>query len=225
MNVKCEYDLNRSLYVHEDANIAWGRDKNYERARNLYLQSEQLFMLALQEAPVWRQAQVYRGLGNLVKDMYVNLSQSQDEALYDSARECYESALLYNDCEPFTYSCLADLQGRNPQHLPQALESIEGALAIDPLNPQYRNQEALFLLYLRRFAEARTRAQQALEHCPISPQLWHTLATIHRCTGEYELAEKDLEMLLRLDPKAAKEAAMIRQIKRIDSQPKTPARK
>ena len=214
INVKCEYDINRGLLAHEDANIALGRDKNYEQARNLYLSSEQFYMQALREAPVWRQALVYRSLGNLVRDMYTNLSQNSDEALYESSKECYESALLYNECEPFTYSCLADLQRRTTLHMPQALDSIEGALAIDPLNPQYNNQKALILLYLRRYSDSRAVAQHALEHCPISPQLWHTLATIHRCTGEYDLAEKDLQNLLKLDPRATQEAEAIRKIER-----------
>lgn len=214
LSLRSEYDISEGLSWRHLANQSLSGSGSAEKANNCYQRAEQSFMRALEFAPVWRQAYIYRELGLLVQDMFVKISLGSDPALYENAQESYLESLRFNAFEPYTYSCLVDLQRHSRRHMSDALQNCDNALRLDPRNPQYLNQKALLLLQTERYAEGRDLAMQALEICPQSPYLWHTLATAHRYTGEYELAEKDLRNLLKLDPKAVSEAEKIRKIEK-----------
>ncbi len=213
-SLRCEYDIDQGQIWQLNANHYIKHPEYAAKARDYYLLSEQYYMRALEAAPVWRQAYIYRSLGILVQDMYVEVSQCGDEALYENAQETFEEALRFNAYEPYTYSCLANLQRRSPSHLNDALQNSDKALQLDPLSPLYLNQKAQLLLQAKRYAEGRDTAVKALEFCPLSPYLWETLAKAHRYTGEYDLAEKDLENMLKLAPDSTAEADRIRKIEK-----------
>ncbi|MBQ7568883.1 O-antigen ligase family protein, partial [bacterium] len=212
ISLRCEYDMLKGNKLHYLGNRCAASAEYKDQANKCYLRAEQYLMRALAAAPIWKQADIYLELGKLVDDMYINLSDCTDQALYENAQECFKEAIRFNPYYPYTYSCLAILHNQADQ-LPAALKCTEQALQLDPRNPQYLNQKALILLQDKRYREARDTAMQALGYCPISPNLWHTLAKAHRYMGEYSQAEQDLENLLRLDPNAGKEAEKIRAIK------------
>ncbi|MDO5296793.1 MAG: O-antigen ligase family protein [bacterium] len=217
LSLRSEYDLSAGQAWRSQANQYAAVPGSEEKAQNCYMRSEAYLMRSLEFAPVWRQAYIYRELGLLVQDMFIKLSKKSDPSLYENARETYCEALRFNAYEPFTYSCLANLQSQG-QHLDEALQSIDQALRLDPRNPQYLHQKALLLISTGRYAESRDLAMRSLEYCPQSPYLWHALATAHRYLGEYEAAEQDIKCLLQLDPQATGEAEKIRAISKASGQ-------
>ncbi|MEQ8734644.1 MAG: tetratricopeptide repeat protein [Rhodospirillaceae bacterium] len=113
------------------------------------------------------------------------------------ARKCFEDALVIDSNIPSVLANIARYE-LNDGHAVSALEMAARAAAIDPNLIEAHNVKALALWELNRVIEADNVFAAALTIAPTNAELLFNRGELYRETGQYDLAQVDLERAVKV---------------------------
>lgn len=124
--------------------------------------------------------------------------QMQD---FDSAMECYQLALKYNQWSVPAMQGIACIL-RTKDAFPQAVEYLRTILKVDPANGDVWGSLGHCYLMMDDLQQAYSAYQQALYHLsdPKEPKLWYGIGILYDRYGSLEHAEEAFSQVMRMEP-------------------------
>ena len=161
------------------------------------LQSIQFFDQALQLDPTF--ALAYSGMA----DAYVQLGYGSllpPGDAFPKAREAARRALALDSSLAEPHATLGYTAMYYDWDWSAAEREFQHALALNPSYATAHEWYGLFLAAMGRFTEAREHEQQAQALDPLSSAIGGTAAWVLYYSGQFEAAERELKIALRMDP-------------------------
>jgi tetratricopeptide (TPR) repeat protein len=141
-------------------------------------------------------------LGQLTEAVWTQMgSLSEQMQDFDSAMECYQLALKYNQWSVPAMQGIACIL-RTKDAFPQAVEYLRTILKVDPANGDVWGSLGHCYLMMDDLQQAYSAYQQALYHLsdPKEPKLWYGIGILYDRYGSLEHAEEAFSQVMRMEP-------------------------
>jgi tetratricopeptide (TPR) repeat protein len=123
----------------------------------------------------------------------------EERGSYEKARVVYADTLLHRPLAPVLHAYLGDVLLRLGK-LEEGLQSLRRAIELDPFYSWSRATEINVLAHLRRYDEAKERADAMVAFLKDDEMAWQAKANLHDRLGEEEEAIAAMREALRCDP-------------------------